>query len=81
LEVIEVNPINTSKTCSNCGAIQDIPLSQRAYSCDCGLEIDRDVNSAKNILALGRGFVENETESSSMKQEAITSTPEVLGYE
>lgn len=30
--------------------------------------------SAKNILAQGLGFVENETESSSMKQEAITST-------
>jgi len=36
----------------------------------------------KNILAQGLGFVENETESSSMKQEAITSTPtKVLGYE
>ncbi|MBI2529597.1 MAG: IS200/IS605 family element transposase accessory protein TnpB [Candidatus Diapherotrites archaeon] len=73
-EVIEVNPKNTSRMCSSCGAMQDIPLSQRTYSCDCGLEIERDVNSAKNILALGWGFVENETASSSMKQEAITSS-------
>jgi transposase len=57
-------------------------LSQRTYFCDCGLELDRDVNSAKNILAQGLGCVENKTESSSMKHEAITSTPtKVLGYE
>jgi len=74
VEVIEVNPRNTSKMCSNCGVLQEMPLSQRVYSCDCGLEMDRDVNSAKNILALGQGFVENETESSSIKQEAISST-------
>ncbi len=72
-KVIEVNPMNTTKMCSQCGSIQAIPLSQRTYSCDCGLELDRDINSAKNILALGRGFVENESKSSSMKQEAITS--------
>jgi putative transposase len=73
-KVIEINPKNTTKKCSNCGNIQEIPLSQRTYYCDCGLEMDRDVNSAKNILAQGLGFVENETVSSSMKQEAITST-------
>jgi len=73
-KIIEVNPRNTSKKCSNCGELQNMPLSQRTYFCDCGLELDRDVNSAKNILAQGLGFVENETESSSMKQEAITST-------
>jgi len=72
-DVIEVNPKNTSKICSGCGTMQEMSLSQRTYSCDCGLEIDRDVNSAKNILAQGLGFVENETASSSMKQEAITS--------
>jgi putative transposase len=87
-KVIEVNPKNTTKTCSNCGTIQSIPLSQRTYSCDCGLEMDRDVNSAKNILALGQGFAEmnplqagNYLQEASMKQEAITSTQEVLGYE
>ncbi len=72
-EVIEVNPRDTSKICSSCGTMQEMPLSQRTYDCDCGLKMDRDVNSAKNILAQGLGFVENETASSSMKQEAITS--------
>lgn len=81
-KIIEVNPRNTSKKCSNCGELQSMSLSQRTYFCDCGLELDRDVNSAKNILAQGLGCVENETESSSMKHEAITSTPtKVLGYE
>ncbi len=88
-KVMEVNPKNTTKTCSNCGIIQSLPLSQRTYSCDCGLELDRDTNAAKNILALGRGFVEkvplhSDTvgmQEHSMKQEAITSTQDVLGYE
>ena len=46
-----VNPRNTSKTCSKCGNIQDMPLSQRTYNCpSCGLTLDRDHNAAINIL-------------------------------
>ena len=41
----------SSKTCSNCGAIhQDLKLSDRIFKCECGLEIDRDLNAAINIL-------------------------------
>ncbi|MCK5332985.1 MAG: transposase [Candidatus Aenigmarchaeota archaeon] len=41
----------SSKTCSSCGAIQDMPLKKRTYKCgECGLKIDRDTNAAKNIL-------------------------------
>ncbi|WP_293142942.1 zinc ribbon domain-containing protein [Okeania sp. SIO3I5] len=30
----------SSKTCSNCGHVQDIPLNVRTYECpDCGLSI------------------------------------------
>ena len=44
----------TTKTCSRCGTIQDIELSQRTFVCQhCGLKIDRDLNSAWNILKLG----------------------------
>lgn len=51
-EVIEVNPKGTTKTCSSCGNKQEMPLSKRTYSCHaCGHTEDRDVNSAKNILA------------------------------
>lgn len=50
-EIIFVDPRNTSKTCSNCGHIQDMPLSQRIYNCPkCDNIMDRDHNAAINIL-------------------------------
>lgn len=44
----------SSKACSCCGHIkQDLTLSDRVYVCEqCGLEIDRDVNAAKNLERL-----------------------------
>lgn len=43
----------SSKTCSNCGHIQDMPLSERVYSCNsCGHAIDRDLNAAINLSRL-----------------------------
>ena len=51
-EVVFVNPRNTSKTCSNCGHIQDMPLSKRTYNCpECNMVLDRDHNAAINILS------------------------------
>ena len=42
---------DTSKTCSGCGHKQPMPLWKRTYRCaECGLVIDRDENSAVNIL-------------------------------
>ena len=52
--IIEVNPYNTSKTCSSCGEIHEIDLSVRILSCDCGFISDRDVNAAINIFRLGQ---------------------------
>ncbi|OHD21982.1 MAG: hypothetical protein A2Y38_07525 [Spirochaetes bacterium GWB1_59_5] len=54
-QVVVVNPRNTSKACSNCGCIKEtLSLSDRVYRCtECGVEIDRDVNAAKNIHTLG----------------------------
>jgi putative transposase len=44
----------SSKLCSACGTLQDrMPLSVRTWTCDCGTTHDRDVNAAKNILAVG----------------------------
>jgi putative transposase len=42
----------SSKRCSSCGFIKnDLQLSDRVYVCPvCGLEIDRDVNAAINLL-------------------------------
>lgn len=45
----------TSQTCSGCGEARRIELDQREYICpSCGLSINRDLNAAKNILAVGR---------------------------
>lgn len=52
--VIKVNPYNTSQICSGCGQIVKKDLSVRIHSClSCGLEIDRDINAAINILQRG----------------------------
>ena len=53
--VIAVNPARTSQLCSGCGSVVVKSLSVRTHICpDCGLALDRDVNAARNILALGR---------------------------
>lgn len=56
IEVIVANTFfPSSKTCSGCGCIKDtLALSERTYICEhCGLEIDRDLNAALNLAALG----------------------------
>ena len=41
----------SSKTCSSCGHIQPIALSERVYLCPkCGMVKDRDLNASLNIL-------------------------------
>ena len=40
----------SSKTCSSCGIIKkDLKLSDRLYSCECGMKIDRDLNASLNL--------------------------------
>jgi len=45
----------SSKTCSNCGQKKEvITLSERIFECDnCGFSLDRDLNAAINLMALG----------------------------
>ncbi len=47
----------STKTCSACGHIQDeMPLGDRVFRCEaCGLEIDRDLNAARNLASLVAG--------------------------
>jgi putative transposase len=48
---IAVNPNGTSQNCSGCGAHVPKTLADRWHRCPhCGLEMDRDVNAAKNIV-------------------------------
>ena len=54
--MVKVNPAYTSQTCSRCqyrrSGEQKLTLKDRVFVCpSCGLEIDRDLNAAKNILA------------------------------
>jgi len=44
----------TSKTCSNCGCVQEMTLSKKVFDCpDCGISIDRDLNASLNIRNIG----------------------------
>jgi hypothetical protein len=49
-KVIKIDESYTSKTCCSCGNQHDMPLHQREMICDCGNNIDRDRNSAINIM-------------------------------
>ena len=53
-DLVRIDPKRTSMTCSSCGHVQSMPLCVREYRSEvCGLETDRDVNAAVNILSRG----------------------------
>ena len=44
----------SSKTCSECGAINnELTLKDRTWTCECGTRHDRDFNAAMNIKKAG----------------------------
>jgi IS605 OrfB family transposase len=50
-ELVILDERHTSKMCSGCEYLQDMPLWKRTYTCPkCELVMDRDENSAVNIL-------------------------------
>lgn len=58
----EVNESYTTQTCSICGALPEsrpkgiAGLGMREWTCsECGVTHDRDINAARNILAVGHG--------------------------
>jgi putative transposase len=79
-KVVFVDPKNTSKMCNRCGNLRDdLTLWDRTYSCPkCGLSIDRDLNSARNILIRATGghpgsnASGNAAKAASVKEEAHT---------
>ena len=43
----------STKTCSGCGMKKEICIFERVYRCaHCGLVLDRDLNAAKNLVAI-----------------------------
>lgn len=68
-QVIEVAAKYTSQECSKCGIKTPKLLSERRHSCySCGLEMDRDLNAAINIL--NKGVVALETHNVAGLQQA-----------
>ena len=52
--VVRVEPRGTTDRCSRCGEMVEKPLWVRVHRCPrCGLELDRDLNAARNILRDG----------------------------
>ncbi|KXB01370.1 hypothetical protein AKJ41_01810 [candidate division MSBL1 archaeon SCGC-AAA259O05] len=49
-KVIEISEEGTTKECCICGEKEDRSLHERIIRCDCGNVMDRDLNSAINIM-------------------------------
>jgi putative transposase len=52
----------STKTCSGCGTVKaKLALSERTYHCEhCGLDLDRDVNAARNLMHLAASGAESQ---------------------
>ena len=56
--LVRVDPSGTSQRCSGCGNSVRKTLKERWHECSsCGLSVSRDLNSAREILRLGRSLV------------------------
>ena len=77
--IIRIDEKNTSQTCCTCGKTTKRTLYERTIQCDCGNCIDRDLNSAINIM---NRFLENKkkgkynflSQKSSMNEESFQKT-------
>jgi len=56
VQLLQVNPMNTSRTCCNCGTISAESRKGEIFKCvECGWSADADHVGAKNILLRGQG--------------------------
>ncbi|HEX3643934.1 MAG TPA: transposase, partial [Ktedonobacteraceae bacterium] len=70
--LIKVNPAYISQTCSKCGHRQKKPPSEHIFDCPCcHLQIDRDLNAALNILALGLQSLGNHSLEAPAKRRGV----------
>ncbi|MEA5543905.1 MAG: zinc ribbon domain-containing protein, partial [Limnoraphis robusta] len=47
----------STKTCSSCGHVQEMPLKERVFNCNnCGVSVDRDLNASLNLEGYAEGF-------------------------
>ncbi|WP_174591167.1 RNA-guided endonuclease InsQ/TnpB family protein [Methanocella conradii] len=74
--LVKVNPRETSQKCYHCGNIVKKDLSDRVHDCPyCGVSINRDFNSALNILKKGLELL-----SEGRKPPGLPAEPMVTGY-
>jgi putative transposase len=78
--LVKVNPRNTSKTCSRCGAIIGMPLNQRQFNCSvCGFVCHRDLNAAINILKVGRDSPEPNARGHDVRPSSVKAVVDEAG--
>ena len=59
--------IRSSKLCTKCGKIHDeIRVWNRTFKCDCGVEVDRDVHAAQNMIWFYENNIGVEPEDSNL---------------
>lgn len=64
----------SSKTCNSCGWInQNLNLSEREWTCKCGIAHDRDANAAINILKEGKKIIGTELHDYTLRGKNQTS--------
>ena len=68
----------SSKTCSCCGKIKEnLTLSDRVFSCECGFSADRDLNAARNLEQYGRDTLQPDlkcTQEQSQTEDLFTAS-------
>ncbi len=65
---VAVNPQYTTMTCSNCGNVQKVSISQRTFICKkCNMRKDRDINASVNILDRALNFARTNFDSKTVK--------------
>ena len=63
----------SSKICSSCGTVHDMPLSQRSMTCACGNHMDRDYNAAINIRTEGLRSLDMDAIASLRTEQSVLS--------
>lgn len=47
--------VATTKTCTECGTVHnDLTLNDRQFVCQCGVDMDRDVHAAQNMIVMSK---------------------------
>ena len=59
--------IPTTKWCPCCHKLNELSLSDRTYSCECGYSNDRDIHAAQNMLNI-KNLVERNISVDSRKR-------------